>query len=165
MTLGFFRRSNFCFCYLLTDLYLLLRRSHRPSRLEALPAKHRAPLRWPEGNRRFLAALRTGGLRFGSRRAAASAPTAFCPLCLAPFAALWFVFKSLVGEKHLLAAGKNELGATFRTLQHLIVEFHARSPWTLIGRGPGSCAIDPVGGTDPYPGKAGHGSLGPAGEE
>jgi hypothetical protein len=35
---------------------------------------------------------------------------------LASFAALGFVFKAFVGEKHLFAGGKNEFSAALRTL-------------------------------------------------
>jgi hypothetical protein len=111
----------------------LLRCAHRPSCLEALPAEHRASLRGLKGNGGFLTALRAGSLGFRPYLAASGA-TAFGPFGFACFAALRFVFKTLVGEKHLFACGKNELGATLGTLQNLIVEFHGRLPWTPIGQ-------------------------------
>jgi hypothetical protein len=107
-----------------------LRRPHRPPRLEALPAEDRPSLRGSEGNGCFLAALRTGCLRFGTYLPATTtaAASGFGSFGFAGFAALRFVLKSLVGEKHLLAGSKNELGAALGTLQHLIVEFHGRFP-------------------------------------
>jgi hypothetical protein len=116
-----------------------LRRPHRPPRLEALPTEDRPSLRGSEGNGRFLTALRTGRLRFGTYLPAPATATAsgFGSFGFAGFAALRFVLKSLVGEKHLLAGSKNELGAALGTLQHLIVEFHGRfppgSPFRAVG--------------------------------
>jgi hypothetical protein len=101
--------------------------------LEAFPAKHRASLRGLEGDGGFFTALRAGRLRLRSYLPAYGA-TAFGPLGFACFAALRFVLKTLVGEKHLFASSKNELGATLGTLQNLIVEFHGRLPWTPIGQ-------------------------------
>ena len=57
-----------------------------------------------------------------------SSSSGFGSLCLAGFAPLRLVLKSLVGEKHLFAGGKYKLGATLRTLQDLIVEFHDPLP-------------------------------------
>ena len=103
-----------------------LRRSHRASCLEAFPAKHRASLSRPEGNRGFLAALRARCLRFRSRLVSSS--PAFRPFRLTGFASFRFVLKSLVGEKHLLAGSKHKLGTALRALQYLVVEFHEPLP-------------------------------------
>jgi hypothetical protein len=99
-----------------------LRSAHGSPLLEALPAKNRAPLRWPERNCSFFAALRTVGSCLRAHLAPASAP--FSPLCLTAFTSLGFVLKALVGEEHLLAGRENELRTTFGTLQDLIVIFH-----------------------------------------
>jgi hypothetical protein len=80
-------------------------------------------LRWPEGNRGFLPALRAIGLGFRARRSRVT-PAAFRPFRFARLAALGFVFKSLVGEKHLFAGSEHELRTTFGALQHLVVVFH-----------------------------------------
>jgi hypothetical protein len=101
---------------------LKLRRAHRAPLLEALPAEHWAPLRRPEGNGRFLAALRAVRFRFRPHRTAS--PAAFGSFRLAGFAPFRFVFETLVGEKHLFAGSKYELCATLGTLQDLIVIFH-----------------------------------------
>jgi len=102
-----------------------LRRSHRPTLLEAFPAKHRPSLRRTEGNRGFLPALRAVRFRFRAhRRGVTAATAALRAFRLATFAALGFVLEPLVGEKHLFAGGKDELSAALRTLQHPIVIFH-----------------------------------------
>jgi len=85
------------------------RGSHGPSLLETFPAVHGSPLGWLEGNRGFLPALRARRTRFCSlviprgRRCAA--------LGLARLAPFGFVLKTLVGEKHLFAAGEDEFRA------------------------------------------------------
>ena len=99
--------------------------SQRPSLLEALPAKHRAPLGRPERNRSFLPALRTGGFRF---RPHLPATAAFGPLRFAAFTSLWFVLEALVREEHLFPGGKYKFGTALRALQHLVVEFHLPLP-------------------------------------
>jgi hypothetical protein len=98
--------------------------------LEAFPAEHRAPLRRPEGNRCFFAALRAGGLGFRSHLggSSSSASSAFGTLRLACLASFGFVFESFVGEEHLFAGRKNELSTALRALQDLIVVFHERFP-------------------------------------
>jgi hypothetical protein len=53
-----------------------------------------------------------------------TATAALGPFRFAGFAALGFVFESLVGEKHLFAGRKNEFSTTLRTLQYSIVIFH-----------------------------------------
>jgi len=58
----------------------------------------------------------------------AASATAFGALGFARFTAFWFVLEAFVGEKHLFAGGKHKLGATFRALQDLIVEFHDPLP-------------------------------------
>jgi len=97
--------------------------------LEAFPAEHRAPLRRPEGNRCFFAALRAGGLGFRSHLGgSSSASSAFGTLRLAGLASFGFVFESFVREEHLFAGRKNELSTALRALQDLIVVFHERFP-------------------------------------
>ncbi len=119
--------------FLSSKSYPSSRRSHRSSRLEALPAKHGPPLRWPKRNRSLFSALRARCLRFCSHRGCIS--TAAAPAStlrafgLAALAALRFVLESFIGEKHLFASCKYKLGTAFRTLQHPLVEFHERSPW------------------------------------
>jgi len=141
--------------------------SHRAARLEAFTAKYRAALRWPEGNRGFLPALRAVGSCFGSWSGTSSAATAaFRPFRLATLAALGFVLETLIGEKHLFAGGKNKLSAALRTLQDLIVEFHDPAPpGPVSGGGPGSCTSGRMKRLDLWSGTAGRGSLGPAGIE
>jgi len=101
---------------------LKLGRAHGAPLLEALAAIHRAPLRRPEWNSRFLSALRAVRFRFRPHRTAA--PATFGSLRLAGFATLRFVLKAFVGEKHLFAGGKYELSTTLGTLEDLIVIFH-----------------------------------------
>jgi hypothetical protein len=105
---------------------LLLRRSQRSPLLEALPAKHRASLRRPEGNGRLFPALRAGRLRLCPHLSPAA--TAFRALCFARFTSFGLVLKALVREKHLLAGCKYKFGAAFRTLQDLVMEFHLPHP-------------------------------------
>jgi len=101
---------------------LKLGRAHGPPLLKALAAIHRAPLRRPEWNGRFLSALRAVCFRFRPHRT--PTPAAFGSFRLAGFATLRFVLETLVGEKHLFAGGKYELCTTLGTLQDLIVIFH-----------------------------------------
>jgi hypothetical protein len=107
-----------------------LSRSQRSPLLEALSAKHRASLRRPEGNCRFLSALRAGRLCFRPHLPAVAAPStaAFRSLCFAAFTSLRFVLETFVREKHLFAGRKYKLGATLRTLQDLVMEFHLPVP-------------------------------------
>ena len=144
-----------------------LGRSHRASRLKAFTAKYRAALRWPEGYRGFLPALRTGGLCFGAwSGTSAATAAAFRPLRLATLAALRFVLETFVGKEHLFAGGKNKLSAALRTLQDLIVEFHDPAPpGPTSGGRPGSCTAGRMKRLDLWSGTAGRGSLGPAGTE
>jgi hypothetical protein len=51
-------------------------------------------------------------------------PATFRAFGFASLTAFWLVFKSLVGEKHLFAGGKNELRITIGTLQYPVVVFH-----------------------------------------
>jgi hypothetical protein len=108
--------------------------------LEAFPAEHRAPLRRPEGNRCFFAALRAGGLGFRSHlggSSSSSSSAAFGTLRLACLASFGFVFESFVGEEHLLAGRKNELSTALRALQDFIVVFHEPfplDPFRAVGR-------------------------------
>jgi hypothetical protein len=103
-------------------VWLELGRAHGPPLLEALAAIHRATLRRPKWNGRFLSALRAVRFRFRPHRTAA--PATFGSFRLAGFATLWFVLEALVGEKHLFAGGKHELSTTLGTLEDLIVIFH-----------------------------------------
>jgi hypothetical protein len=98
--------------------------------LEAFPAKDRASLCRPEGNRCFFAALRAGCLGFRTHLggSAAASSAAFGTLRLACLTSLGFVFESFVGEKHLFASRENELSAALRALQDLIVVFHEPFP-------------------------------------
>jgi hypothetical protein len=84
--------------------------------LEALAAKNRASLCGPEGDRGVLSALGAGGLCFRTHLGGAAASTAFSALGLAAFASFRFVLETFIGEKHLLAGGKNKLSAALRTL-------------------------------------------------
>src|SRR3974390_3197759 len=110
-------------------------RSHRSPRLEAFPAEYRPSLRWTKRDCGLFTTLRARRLRFRPHRRRCAAPGTLSALCLAGFASLGFVLKSLVGEKHLFAGCKYKLGTAFRTLQHPIVEFHERSPWDLFQAG------------------------------
>jgi hypothetical protein len=101
---------------------LKLGRAHGAPLLKALAAIHRSSLRRAEWNRRFFSALRAVRFRF---RPHGTAPAATLgSLRLAGFATLWFVLEAFVGEKHLFAGSKYELGTTLGTLQDLIVIFH-----------------------------------------
>jgi hypothetical protein len=84
-------------------------------------------LRWPEGNRRFLAALRAGRLCFRPHLPAVTSAT-FGTLRLAAFTSFRFVLEAFVREKHLFAGRKYKLGAALRTLQDLVMEFHLPLP-------------------------------------
>ena len=105
--------------------------SNRSSRLEAFPAKDRAPLCRPERNRSFFTALRAGCLGFRSHlggSAASAASAAFGTLRLACLASLGFVLEPFVGEEHLFAGCKNKLSTALRALQDFIVVFHEPFP-------------------------------------
>jgi hypothetical protein len=91
---------------------ITLRRPDGAALLKAFAAEDGAALRGAERNGGFLAALRTTGLSFRAHRRG-SATAAFRALGFAGFTAFRFVFKTLIGEKHLFAAGKYKLGATF----------------------------------------------------
>ena len=90
--------------------------SEGTSLLEALSAENRTSLCGPEGHRGVLSALRASGLCFRTHLGRAAASTAFSALCLAAFASFRLVLETLIGEKHLLASGKNKLSAALRTL-------------------------------------------------
>jgi hypothetical protein len=153
-------------CYVISLLQPLLCRAHGPALLETFPAEDRAPLRGPEGNCRFLPALRTVCFRFRSHRSRMPAATpAFGSLCFAGFTSFGLVFEAFVGEKHLFAAGEHELRTALRTLQHLVVVFHEPlSPWSRLGGRLGKlCTGEPTFLRIPVSGDAGRGSLGPSG--
>lgn len=108
-------------------LYLLRcgrRRVRRPPVLKTLPAIDRSSLRWLERNGCFFCALRANRFRFDSLCGAGGRTAARRAGCLARFTPLGFVFEALVGEKHLFARRKNELGRTFGALQDPILVFH-----------------------------------------
>ena len=111
----------------------LLRCAERPPLLETLPAKYRASLCRPEGNRRFLSALRAGRFCFRPHlpavaAATAAAAAAFGSLCFAAFTSLRFVLETFVREKHLFAGRKYKLGTALRTLQNPVMKFHLWLP-------------------------------------
>jgi hypothetical protein len=69
--------------------------------------------------------------------AATSPAPGFGSFGLAGFAPFWLVLETFVGEEHLFAGSEYKLGATLRTFQDLIVEFHdplpldpSRAGWT-----------------------------------
>ena len=105
--------------------------------MEAFAAVHGTPLSGLERNGCFFAALRADGFGFdalnGGRSLAGAAGGAAGFAGLAP---LGLVFEALVGEKHLLAGGEDELSIAIGALQDLIVVFHAllRDPcWDRTG--------------------------------
>ena len=102
--------------------------------LEAFAAIHRTPLRWLEGNRGLFSALRTDRFGLHSLYVTRTRLAPLSAVCLARLAPLRLVFEALVGEKHLLAGGKNELRSTLSTLQDLIVIFHALPPSRVRAR-------------------------------
>jgi hypothetical protein len=90
--------------------------------LKTFSAIDRTPLRGLERNRSFFPTLRTHGLGFDplcANRTVALRAMSFA--CLAP---LGLVLETLVGEKHLLAGGEDELSSALAALQDLIVVFH-----------------------------------------
>jgi len=95
--------------------------------LEAFAAKNGAALRGAEGNGGFLAALRATGFGFRAH-GRGGATAALGTLGFAALAAFRLVLKTLVGEEHLFAAGKNKFGTALRALQYPIVVFHSRYP-------------------------------------
>ena len=105
--------------------------THRPPLLKTFSAIDRTPLGGLERNRSFFPTLRTHGLGFDplcANRTVALRAMSFA--CLAP---LGLVLETLVGEKHLLAGGKDELTSALAALQDLIVVFH-----TLLRPGVGN---------------------------
>jgi hypothetical protein len=113
----------------------LSRGAGRPDRtpvLKTLPAIDRAPLSGLERNGRLFPALRTDRFCFYALYASRTCFWTLRAICFAGFAALRFVFKPLVREKHLLAGGEDEFRSTIGALQDLVMVFH-----TLL-RGPGS---------------------------
>ncbi len=92
--------------------------------LKTFAAIYRASLRWLERNRCFFSALRAYRLGLDTLYAAGTGCCARRAVGLARFAPLGLVLEALVGEKHLLAGGENELSRTLCTLQNPIVVFH-----------------------------------------
>jgi hypothetical protein len=112
--------------------------AHGAALLETFAAEDRAALGGPERNGGFLAALRARGFGFrADRRSACASSNALGALGFAGFAALGLVLEAFIGEEHLFAGGENELGATLRTLQDLIVVFHEPPPLAPDGQGEG----------------------------
>jgi hypothetical protein len=72
--------------------------------------------------------LRAGRLGFRPHLPAVTTTAAFRSLRFAAFTSLWFVLETFVREKHLLPGRKYKLGATLRTLQDLVMEFHVPLP-------------------------------------
>ena len=107
--------------------------SRRPVALEAMPAKHRPPLRWLERHRRLDSARRAFGARLRARKTSRRRPgtslqTGASPHGLAWLAALRVVQKLLVVEEKLLTGGKHKLCAAIDALQNAICKFHGRLP-------------------------------------
>jgi hypothetical protein len=115
--------------------------AHRSPLLKAFAAINRAPLGGLERYGCFFPALRANRLGFHPVCGSGIGTVARRALCFARLAPLGLVFEPLVGEKHLLAGGENELSPTFPTLQDLIVIFHCAAPgacWVRIGSGTAS---------------------------
>jgi len=74
--------------------------------------------------------LRASRLRFRPHLPAVAATTtaAFRPFRFAAFTSLRFVLETFVRKKHLFPGRKYKLGATLRTLQDLVMEFHLPLP-------------------------------------
>jgi hypothetical protein len=112
----------------------LCRRTHGPPLLETLAAEHGPSLRRTERNSGFLPALRAGGFGFRALETVRSGTRTLRALGFAFLAPLGLVLEALVGEKHLLAGGEDELLTAFRALQDLIVIFHTQLRGsTLVG--------------------------------
>jgi hypothetical protein len=93
--------------------------------LEAFAAVNRSPLCRLERYRCFLSALRAHSLGFDTlHTVAGTTSVSRGAVCLARFAPLGLVLETLVGEKHLLAGGENELGITFGAFQNPVLKFH-----------------------------------------
>ena len=96
----------------------------RSSLLEAFPAKHRAPLCGLERDGCLFAALRANRLGFHTLYASHAAARPLCAVGFARPAPLGLVLEALIGVKHLLAGGEDELCPAIPALQDLIVVFH-----------------------------------------
>ena len=91
--------------------------SRRAVALEALPAKHRPPLRWLERHRRLDAARRAFGARLRTRktsrrRLGTSLQTGASPLGLARLTALRVVRELFVEKKEVFPCGEDKITAT-----------------------------------------------------
>jgi hypothetical protein len=91
--------------------------SRRAVALEALPAKHRPPLRWLERHRRLDAARRAFGARLRARKTSRRRPrtglqTGASPHGLARLTALRVVLELFVEEKELFPGGEDKITAT-----------------------------------------------------
>ena len=92
--------------------------------LETFAAIYRASLCRLERNGCFFSALRAHRLGFDTLYAAGTCRRARRAISLARLAPLGLVLEALVGEKHLLAGGENELSRTFSALQNPVMVFH-----------------------------------------
>src|ERR1700723_3847946 len=92
--------------------------------LETFAAIYRSSLCRLERNGCFFSALRTHRLGFDTLYAAGTSCGARRAISLARLAPLGLILEALVGEKHLLAGGENELSRTFSALQNPVMEFH-----------------------------------------
>src|SRR5437763_4222242 len=98
--------------------------------LEAFLAEHRAPLRWPEGHRGFLAAIgaRRHGLDALSSGAGSAARRPGGTLGFTSLAAFGFVLEVLVGEELLFTRRPHELRATVHAPEDPVLELHRSLP-------------------------------------
>ena len=92
--------------------------------LETFAAIYRSSLCRLERNGCFFSALRTHRLGFDTLYAAGTSCGARRAISLARLAPLGLILEALVGEKHLLAGGENELSRTFSALQNPVMVFH-----------------------------------------
>src|ERR1700728_974718 len=96
----------------------------RPPLLETFAAIYRASLCRLERNSCFFSRLRAHRLRFDTLYATGPCRRARRAISLARLAPLGLILEALVGEKHLLAGGENELSRTFSALQNPVMVFH-----------------------------------------
>src|SRR5580704_1089066 len=102
------------------------RRPCAPSLLKTFATEHRTPLRGFERNGGFFTALRANSFGFDSLHIPRAGTCAHA-LPTVPFtrlAPLGFVFKTLIGKKHLLAGCEHKFRRAICALQNLITVFH-----------------------------------------